>query len=56
LIKRIFTTLIFLIALLAIGLIDINNNNNNNSIGNAFSQMDPEDSAMMEDMEWRIWK
>ena len=50
-IKRIFTTLIFLIALLAIGLIGINNNNNNNSIGNAFSQMDPEDSAMMEDME-----
>ena len=53
--KRIFTTSIFLIALLAIGLIAINNNNinnsNNNSIGNAFAQMDPEDPAMMEDME-----
>jgi uncharacterized membrane protein YkoI len=49
--KRIFTTSTFLIALLAIGLIGINNNNHNNSIGNAFAQMDPEDSAMMEDME-----
>ena len=29
----------------------MNNNNHNNSIGNAFAQMDPEDSAMMEDME-----
>jgi hypothetical protein len=51
LMKRIFTTSTFLIALLAIGLIGINNNNHNNSIGNAFAQMDPEDSAMMEDME-----
>ncbi|MDW3631350.1 MAG: hypothetical protein QOK71_07925 [Nitrososphaeraceae archaeon] len=49
--KRTFTTSTFLIALLAIGLIGINNNNHNNSIGNAFAQMDPEDSAMMEDME-----
>jgi hypothetical protein len=49
--KRIFTTSTFLITLLAIGLIGINNNNHNNSIGNAFAQMDPEDSAMMEDME-----
>ena len=49
--KRIFTTSTFLIALLAIGLIGMNNNNHNNSIGNAFAQMDPEDSAMMEDME-----
>ncbi len=49
--KRIFTTTTFLIALLAIGLIGLNNNNHNNSIGNAFAQMDPEDSAMMEDME-----
>jgi len=49
--KRIFTTSTFLIALIAIGLIGINNNNNNNSMGNAFAQMDPEDSAMMEDME-----
>ncbi|MDW0149411.1 MAG: PepSY domain-containing protein [Nitrososphaeraceae archaeon] len=49
--KRIFTTSTFLIALLAIGLIGINNNNHNNSIGNAFAQMDPEDSSMMEDME-----
>jgi hypothetical protein len=49
--KRIFTTSTFLIALLAIGLIGINNNNHNNSIGNAFAQMDPEDSPMMEDME-----
>ncbi|HEX5981919.1 MAG TPA: hypothetical protein VFY77_04550 [Nitrososphaeraceae archaeon] len=49
--KRIFITSTFLIALLAIGLIGINNNNNNNSIGNAFAQMDPEDSAMM-----GIWK
>ncbi len=49
--KRIFTTTTFLIALLAIGLIGINNNNHNNSIGNAFAQMDPQDSAMMEDME-----
>jgi len=49
--KRIFTTSTFLIALLAIGLIGLNNNNHNNSIGNAFAQMDPEDSAMMEDME-----
>jgi hypothetical protein len=49
--KRIFTTSTFLTALLAIGLIGINNNNHNNSIGNAFAQMDPEDSAMMEDME-----
>jgi uncharacterized membrane protein YkoI len=51
LMKRIFTTSTFLIALLAIGLIGMNNNNHNNSIGNAFAQMDPEDSAMMEDME-----
>ena len=29
----------------------MNNNNHNNSIGNAFAQMDPEDSAMMEDMD-----
>jgi len=49
--KRIFTTSTFLIVLLAIGLIGMNNNNHNNSIGNAFAQMDPEDSAMMEDME-----
>jgi uncharacterized membrane protein YkoI len=49
--KRIFTTSTFLIALLAIGLIGMNNNNHNNSMGNAFAQMDPEDSAMMEDME-----
>ena len=49
--KRIFTTSTFLLALLAIGLIGMNNNNHNNSIGNAFAQMDPEDSAMMEDME-----
>jgi len=49
--KRIFTTSTFLIALLAIGLIGLNNNNHNNSIGNAFAQMDPEDSAMVEDME-----
>jgi uncharacterized membrane protein YkoI len=49
--KRIFTTSTFLIALLAIGIIGMNNNNHNNSMGNAFAQMDPEDSAMMEDME-----
>ena len=47
--KTILTTTTFLIALLAIGLIGINNNNN--SIGNAFAQVDPEDSPMMEDME-----
>ena len=51
--KRIFTISISLIAILAIGLIGINNNNinNSNSIGTAFAQMDPEDPAMMEDME-----
>ncbi|MGI9009793.1 MAG: PepSY domain-containing protein [Nitrososphaeraceae archaeon] len=47
--KTILTTTTFLIALLAIGLIGINNNNN--SIGNAFAQVDPEDSPMIEDME-----
>src|SRR5215204_394427 len=47
--KRIFTISISLIAILAIGLTGINNNNN--SIGTAFAQMDPEDPAMMEDME-----
>jgi len=51
--KRIFTISISLIAILAIGLTGINNNNinNSNSIGTAFAQMDPEDPAMMEDME-----
>ena len=53
--KRIFTNSIFLIAILAIGLTGINNNNinnsNSNNIGTAFAQMDPEDPAMMEDME-----
>ncbi len=47
--KTILTTITFLIALLAIGLIGINNNNN--SIGNAFAQVDPQDSPMMEGME-----
>ena len=47
--KTILTTTTFLITLLAIGLIGFNNNNN--SIGNAFAQVDPEDSPMMEDME-----
>ena len=47
--KTILTTLTFLIALLAIGIIGINNNNNN--IGNAFSQIDPEDSPMMDNRE-----
>jgi uncharacterized membrane protein YkoI len=53
--KRIFTISISLIAILAIGLTGINNNNinnsNSNNIGTAFAQMDPEDPAMMEDME-----
>ena len=52
--KTIFQTSIFLIALVAIGLIGINNNNNinnNNSISTAFAQMDPEDPSMIEDME-----
>lgn len=49
LMKTILTTTTFLITLLAIGLIGFNNNNN--SIGNAFAQVDPEDSPMMEDME-----
>ncbi|MGZ5489264.1 MAG: PepSY domain-containing protein [Nitrososphaeraceae archaeon] len=47
--KTILTTTTFYIALLAIALIGINNNNN--SIDNAFAQVDPEDSPMMEDME-----
>lgn len=52
--KTIITTLTFIIALLTIGLIGINNNNNinnSNNIGNAFAQMDPDDSLMMDDME-----
>jgi hypothetical protein len=52
--KTIITTLTFIIALLTIGLIGINNNNNinnSNNIGNAFAQMDPDGSLMMEDME-----
>ena len=52
--KTIFQTSIFLVALVAIGLIGFNNNNNihnSNSIGTAFAQMDPEDPSMMEDME-----
>ena len=50
--KTIITTLPFIIALLTIGLIGINDNiNNSNNIGNAFAQMDPDDSLMMEDME-----
>ena len=52
--KTIITTSTFVIALVTIGLIGINNNNNinnSNNIGNAFAQMDPDDSLMMEDME-----
>ncbi len=52
--KTIITTLTFVIALLTICLIGINNNNNinnSNNIGNAFAQMDPDDSLMMDDME-----
>ena len=52
--KTIITTLTFIIALLTIGLIGINNNNNinnSNNIDNAFAQMDPDDSLMMDDME-----
>ena len=49
--KTILATSTFLIVLLAVGLVGFNNNNINNDIGNAFAQMDPEDSAMMEDME-----
>ncbi len=47
--KTILTTSTFIIALLAIGIIGINNNNNN--IGNAFSQIDSEDSPMMDNRE-----
>ena len=48
--KAILTTSTFLIALLALGIIGINNNNNNhnNIVGNAFAQMEPEDSPMMQ--------
>jgi uncharacterized membrane protein YkoI len=47
--KAILTTSTFLIALLAVGIIGINNNNNNNNIvGNAFAQMVPEDTPMMQ--------
>jgi hypothetical protein len=52
--KTIITTSTFVIALVTIGLIGINNNNNinnSNHIGNAFAQMDPDGSLMMEDME-----
>ena len=52
--KTIITTSTFVIALVTIGLIGINNNNNinnSNNIGNAFAQMDPDDSLMMDDME-----
>jgi uncharacterized membrane protein YkoI len=50
--KTIITTSTFVIALVTIGLIGINNNiNNSNNIGNAFAQMDPDDSLMMEDMK-----
>ena len=50
--KTIITTSTFVIALATIGLIGINDNiNNSNNIGNAFAQMDPDDSLMMEDME-----
>ena len=52
--KTIITTSTFVIALVTIGLIGINNNNNinnSNNIGNAFAQMDPDGSLMMEDME-----
>ena len=52
--KTIFQTSIFLIALVAIGLIGINNNNNiniSNSIGTVLAQTDPEDPSMIEDME-----
>ena len=48
--KAILTTSTFLIALLAVGIIGINNNNNNNNniVGNAFAQMVPEDTPMMQ--------
>ena len=48
--KAVLTTSTFLIALLALGIIGINNNNNNhnNIVGNAFAQMEPEDSPMMQ--------
>lgn len=50
--KTIITTSTFVIALVTIGLIGINNNiNNSNNIGNAFAQMDPDDSLMMDDMK-----
>ena len=45
--KIILTTITTLIALLAIGLLGINNISNNT--GNAFAQMEPEDSEMMQD-------
>ena len=50
--KTIITTSTFVIALVTMGLIGINNNiNNSNNIGNAFAQMDPDDSLMMDDMK-----
>jgi uncharacterized membrane protein YkoI len=47
--KTILTTSTSLIVLLAVVLVGFNNNNINNDIGNAFAQMDLEDSQMMED-------
>ena len=47
--KIVLTTTTFLVAVLAIGLLELNNSaSNSNNIGNAFAQMESGDSSMME--------
>ena len=49
---KIFLTTTTLVALLAMGILGINNSSSSsNNIGNAFAQMEPEDSPMAEMME-----
>jgi hypothetical protein len=49
---KIILTTTTLVALLAIGILGINNSSSSsNNIGNAFAQMEPEDSPMAEMME-----